>query len=101
MHVSINADRHSDKTGERFLHLTAPWWVAILGYIIAVSTFSTGGRYFSMFLMASGYAGNDTSVELYTEEAQHSLHFQDPHLHLSGSLMQYLDRLPNALQRSG
>jgi len=48
-----------DKSGERFFHITAPWWGVIVGYIIAVSTFSIGGRYFSMFLMASGYAGNN------------------------------------------
>jgi len=48
---------HADKTGERFLHIAGPWWGVMLGYIIAVSTFSIGGRYVSMFLMASGYAG--------------------------------------------
>jgi len=48
---------HADKTGERYFHIAGPWWGVLLGYIIAVSTFSTGGRYVSMFLMASGYAG--------------------------------------------
>lgn len=33
------------------------WWGVILGYIIGVSTFSIGGRYVAMFLMASGYCG--------------------------------------------
>jgi hypothetical protein len=47
-----------DKTGERFYHITVPWWGVILGYIIGVSTDSVGGRYVSMFLMASGYAGS-------------------------------------------
>ncbi|KAI5119172.1 hypothetical protein M0805_008655 [Coniferiporia weirii] len=48
---------HADKTGERFFHITIHWWGVILAYIIGVSTFSVGGRYFAMFLMASGYAG--------------------------------------------
>ena len=29
----------------------------MVGYIISLSTASIGGRYFAMFLMASGYAG--------------------------------------------
>ena len=37
--------------------MAAWWWVAILGYIISLATMSTGGRYFSLFLMTSGYAG--------------------------------------------
>ncbi|KAH8115372.1 MFS transporter [Phellopilus nigrolimitatus] len=48
---------HADKTGERFFHVVAPWWGVIAGYIIAISTFSVGGRYASLFLMASGEAG--------------------------------------------
>lgn len=48
---------HADRSGERFLHITVPWWGVMVGYIIGVSTFSVGGRYVAMFLMASGYAG--------------------------------------------
>jgi len=48
---------HADRTGERFFHITAPWWGVMLGYIIGLSTMSVGGRYFAMFLMAGGYAG--------------------------------------------
>ncbi|EMD33116.1 hypothetical protein CERSUDRAFT_118171 [Gelatoporia subvermispora B] len=48
---------NADRTGERFFHINAPWWGVILGYIIGVSTFSIGGRYVAMFLMACGYAG--------------------------------------------
>ncbi|KAH9856028.1 MFS general substrate transporter [Lenzites betulinus] len=48
---------HADRTGERFFHHCAPWWGVIIGYIIGVSTFSIGGRYVAMFLMACGYAG--------------------------------------------
>ncbi|KAI0767021.1 MFS general substrate transporter [Fomes fomentarius] len=48
---------HSDRTGERFLHLAVPWWGVILAYIIGTTTMSIGGRYVALFLMASGYAG--------------------------------------------
>ncbi|CDO77032.1 hypothetical protein BN946_scf184403.g7 [Trametes cinnabarina] len=48
---------HADRTGERFFHITVPWWGVIIGYIIGVSTFSVGGRYVAMFLMACGYCG--------------------------------------------
>ncbi|KLO20543.1 MFS general substrate transporter [Schizopora paradoxa] len=51
---------HADKTGERFHHITLPWWSVIVGYIISISTFSVAGRYFSLFLMASGYAVSNT-----------------------------------------
>ncbi|KAH7904472.1 major facilitator superfamily domain-containing protein [Hygrophoropsis aurantiaca] len=46
-----------DRTGERFFHMTAWWWVVIVGYIISLSTMATGGRYFSLFLMTTGYCG--------------------------------------------
>jgi len=52
----INA-RHADVTGERFFHQTAPWWVVMVGYIISLSTMNTGARYFSLFLMTTGYSG--------------------------------------------
>ena len=47
----------SDKTGERFLHITAPWWGVIVGYILGISTNTIPGRYVALFLMASGFAG--------------------------------------------
>lgn len=47
----------SDRTGERFFHICAPWWGVMVGYIIGVTTMSIAGRYVAMFLMASGYAG--------------------------------------------
>jgi len=50
----INA-RHADTTGERYWHITLWLWALILGYIIAQATMSVGGRYVSLFLMASGY----------------------------------------------
>ncbi|ETW74943.1 major facilitator superfamily [Heterobasidion irregulare TC 32-1] len=48
---------HADRTGERFFHIAGWWWAVILGYIIGLTTMSTGGRYVAMFLMAAGYAG--------------------------------------------
>ncbi|CAE6496040.1 unnamed protein product [Rhizoctonia solani] len=48
---------HADKTGERFFHIAGWWWFVIVAYIIALSTMETAGRYVSMFVMASGYAG--------------------------------------------
>jgi len=48
---------HADKTGERFFHIASWWWVVIAGYIISLCTMATGGRYFSLFLMTTGYCG--------------------------------------------
>ncbi|KAL4263459.1 MFS transporter superfamily protein [Pleurotus pulmonarius] len=48
---------HADRTGERFFHIAGWWWVVIVGFIIALSTMSIGGRYVSLFLMALGYVG--------------------------------------------
>jgi hypothetical protein len=48
-------------TGERFWHIIMwlwPLWVVIVGYIIAHATMSVGGRYVSLFLLASGYVGS-------------------------------------------
>ncbi|QRV72254.1 major facilitator superfamily transporter [Ceratobasidium sp. AG-Ba] len=52
----INA-RHADKSGERFLHVTIPLFVGIVGFVIAISTMNTAARYISLFLMAQAYAG--------------------------------------------
>ncbi|KAL5483258.1 hypothetical protein ACEPAI_8488 [Sanghuangporus weigelae] len=49
---------HADRTGERFFHNAGPLWSTITGYIIGLSTSVLGGRYFGMFLMASGWAGS-------------------------------------------
>ncbi|KAF8839408.1 MFS general substrate transporter [Paxillus ammoniavirescens] len=48
---------NADRTGERFFHQTGWWWVVMVGYIISLSTMATPGRYFSMFLMTTGYCG--------------------------------------------
>ncbi|KAH7014086.1 major facilitator superfamily transporter [Microdochium trichocladiopsis] len=54
--VSLPNAWHADKTGERFFHYLGPAITCIVGYIIAMTTRSTGPRYFSMFLMTTGYA---------------------------------------------
>ncbi|THH08044.1 hypothetical protein EW145_g2973 [Phellinidium pouzarii] len=53
---------HADRSRERFFHIVGPWSGVIVGYIIAISTFSIGGRYLSLFLMASGHAGYALSL---------------------------------------
>ncbi|ERT01661.1 hypothetical protein HMPREF1624_02913 [Sporothrix schenckii ATCC 58251] len=49
---------HADRTGERFWHIVVPLSVAIIAYIIGVSTTSIGPRYLSMMLVVPGvYTG--------------------------------------------
>jgi len=48
---------HSDRSGERFWHITASLSLGIVGFIIAISTLNTAARYVSLFLMAQSYAG--------------------------------------------
>lgn len=43
----INA-RHSDKTGERFFHITVPLFVGMVGFVIALATQNTAARYISL-----------------------------------------------------
>ncbi|KAI0729325.1 MFS general substrate transporter [Fomitopsis betulina] len=49
--------RHSDKTGERFYHMTISWAIGIVGFIISICTMNVAARYISLFLMAQQYAG--------------------------------------------
>lgn len=49
--------RHSDKSGERFWHISISLALGIIGFIIAISTMNTAARYVSLFLMAQSYAG--------------------------------------------
>ncbi|PAV20855.1 MFS general substrate transporter [Pyrrhoderma noxium] len=49
--------RHSDKIGERFYHITGPFVVGIVGYIIAMSTMNLAARYVSLFLMTLTFSG--------------------------------------------
>lgn len=54
--VSIPNAWHADKTRERFFHYLWPAVACILGYIISIGTHNIGARYFSTFLMTTGYA---------------------------------------------
>lgn len=45
---------HSDRTGERYYHVTGPLYLAIAGFIIAATTTAVAPRYISMMLMLSG-----------------------------------------------
>ncbi|KAJ7711481.1 major facilitator superfamily domain-containing protein [Mycena metata] len=53
---------HADKTGERYFHVAGPWWGVMVGFIISLATMNTGARYFSMILMACGYAGFSLTI---------------------------------------
>ncbi|CAL1701093.1 unnamed protein product [Somion occarium] len=55
--LAFLVSRHSDKTGERFYHITISYAVGIVGFIIAICTMNTAARYVSLFLMAQSYAG--------------------------------------------
>ncbi|KAJ9157211.1 Major facilitator superfamily transporter [Pleurostoma richardsiae] len=54
--VSLPNAWHADRTGERFFHYFGPALACIVGYIISATTTTVGPRYFSMFLMTTGYA---------------------------------------------
>lgn len=49
---------HSDRTGEKYLHVTLPLVVSVASFILAAATISTVPRYISMMLMIPGcYTG--------------------------------------------
>ncbi|KXT07272.1 hypothetical protein AC578_2484 [Pseudocercospora eumusae] len=54
--VSLPNAWHADRTGERYLHYLWPAIACLLGYVISSSTVNIGARYFSNFLMTTGYA---------------------------------------------
>ncbi|THU76778.1 MFS general substrate transporter [Dendrothele bispora CBS 962.96] len=49
--------RHSDKTQERAFHIVIPFFIGIVGFVIAISTQALAARYVSLFLMALGIVG--------------------------------------------
>ncbi|KAG2117463.1 major facilitator superfamily domain-containing protein [Suillus clintonianus] len=55
--VTLALSMHSDKTQERFYHMSASYIVGIIGFIIALCTTNTVARYLSLFLMAQSNAG--------------------------------------------
>ncbi|EFW99834.1 major facilitator superfamily transporter [Grosmannia clavigera kw1407] len=56
MLVSLPNAWHADRSGERFLHYFGPALACIVGYIISATTTTVAPRYFSMFLMTTGFA---------------------------------------------
>ncbi|KAG1895797.1 MFS general substrate transporter [Suillus fuscotomentosus] len=50
--------RHSDKTQERFLHMSISNLIGIIGSLISICTMNTAARYFSLFLLAQSYSAN-------------------------------------------
>ncbi|CAH0028714.1 unnamed protein product, partial [Clonostachys rhizophaga] len=54
--VSLPNAWHADRTGDRFFHYFGPAALCIIGYIISMTTKTTAPRYFSMFLMTTGFA---------------------------------------------
>ncbi len=49
--------RCTDRTGERFFHVSGWWWAVMTGFIIALSTMNAAARYVSLFFMACGLVG--------------------------------------------
>lgn len=48
---------HSDRVGERYLHISLPLVITLAANIIAVSTLKTAARYIAMMLMPSSFYG--------------------------------------------
>lgn len=48
---------HSDKTGDRCMHIVSALAIGTLGFLLSMLTMNIAVRYFSMFLMAQMFAG--------------------------------------------
>ena len=46
--IAFVVARHSDKTGERALHIMIPFMIGIVGFIISLSTMNIAGRYIAL-----------------------------------------------------
>ncbi|KAG1836975.1 MFS general substrate transporter [Suillus subalutaceus] len=55
--VAFVLSRHSDRTQERFYHMSASYIVGMIGFIIAMCTMNTAALYLSLFLMEQSNAG--------------------------------------------
>jgi len=55
--ISLLNAWHSDRTQEKFLHITGPICIGLLGFIISMATGNVAARYVALFLQASSYAG--------------------------------------------
>lgn len=53
---------HADRTGERFWHVVSPLVIALVSFIIAVSTLNTGARYFAMVIMVPSIYCSFTTI---------------------------------------
>ncbi|CZR50886.1 related to permease of the major facilitator superfamily [Phialocephala subalpina] len=56
--VALAVSYSSDKRSERTLHIVAPIFFGMAGFVIAASTEVLGARYLSLFLMLSGVYGS-------------------------------------------
>ncbi|KAK4119564.1 MFS general substrate transporter [Parathielavia appendiculata] len=55
--VSLLNAWHSDRTQDKFWHITLPILLGLVGFVISMSTLNTAARYLALFLQASSYAG--------------------------------------------
>lgn len=55
--VSLANAWHSDRTQDKFWHITLPVLIGALGFVISMSTLNVAARYVALFLQASAYAG--------------------------------------------
>ncbi|KAF7562468.1 hypothetical protein G7046_g1665 [Stylonectria norvegica] len=55
--ISLVNAWHSDRTQEKFWHVTGPICMGMLGFVISMSTLNVAARYIALFLQASSYAG--------------------------------------------
>lgn len=55
--VSLLTAWHSDRTQEKFWHITGPIVLGLVGFVISMSTLNVAARYIALFLQASSYAG--------------------------------------------
>lgn len=59
----------SDRMGERYFHVTAPLYVAMVAFILAASTTAIVPRYIAMMLMIPGFYSSWSLVFAWTSSA--------------------------------
>lgn len=60
---------NSDRTGDRYFHVTAPLYIAMVAFILAASTTAIVPRYISMMLMIPGFYSSWSIVFAWTSSA--------------------------------
>ncbi|KAL2156609.1 hypothetical protein VTH82DRAFT_1354 [Thermothelomyces myriococcoides] len=55
--VSLANAWHSDRTQDKFWHITWPIVMGLVGFVISMSTLNVAARYVALFLQAGSYAG--------------------------------------------